>query len=638
MQACRYPDTGFTQHDLDRVFPFHASIDDGLRLLHCGPALKKILPGGHCGDPLDRHFEILAPIKTPDWQKISQRSGDLWILKIKASGLKLRGEILHKAESAHLLVTPWLSDTAELARFDLNLSDFAIHDLTHDLLLLKQAEKIALEDARRINRELMHERASLKELNRALELRETHARELAEIISRSNSGVCITQPDGCITWANAAFEKQAGMHLDQLTGQPLLKLPIFQHEAASKLQQLQVRMSQQLAFDIEICDLGGAAQSRAEWYEINFQPLLDAAGRLASQLAFFRNITEKKTAVMQLSRLSADLSNIFQLCPDGLIAFDSNDQLTYANPALHALTGLAADEISGLSISRFNAIIAELSLEASNHDDATTTLVFSRPRTAIIKRTTRQTLDEQGNILGTIQYFRDITHEYEMEQMKSEFLSIAAHELRTPMSSIHGFVELLLKREFTLAQQKEMISTVYRQTSRLIDMLNDLLDLARIESKGANALVRAEHDLVDIVRQATQEFSMQMQIESTLSGQPLRMLADRDKLIRAIGNVLSNARKYSATGRLVTVELSVVDDNGKARIRIVDQGIGMTPAQTAKLFTRFYRADSSGQTPGTGLGLCLVKEIIELHGGRIEIHSEFGKGTCVDLLLPASDI
>lgn len=629
--------TGLHSNDLDRLFPFHASIDKKMHLVHYAPALLKILPSAREGDSLTLHFDILAPKNIRDWQDIWQRTDALWIFQIKHNGLKLRGQIYSKGKFIHLLVTPWLNDLAELSRYGLNLSDFPIHDPIHDLLLLKQAEKIALDDARKINQELLHERALLKELNQKLELREKHAKELAEIISKSNSGVCIMRTDGCITWANTAFERQTGMQLDRLIGQDLLELPIFKHESPIKRQQLQAQMAEQAAFDVEIFVHKGPQESHGEWYEINFQPLIDSPGQFKGYLAFFRNITEKKAATMELSRLSADLGSIFELCPDGLIAFDRNHQLTYANPALFTLTGLTAEEIRNLSMDKFDDIISKLSLEASHHDDETTTLVFSHPQTTIIKRTTRRTEDEHGNMLGTIQYFRDITHEYEMEQMKSDFLSMAAHELRTPMSSIHGFIELLLKREFPPEQQKEIISTVYRQTNRLTDMLNDLLDLARIETKGANALVRAEHNLVDIVRQVTEEFSAQMRIETTLPNHVVQVLADRDKLIRSIGNVLSNARKYSKPGRLVTVELSTSEPNLNARIRILDQGIGMTPEQTAKLFTRFYRADTSGQTPGTGLGLCLVKEIIELHGGKVEIRSEFGKGTSVDIFLPVSE-
>jgi PAS domain S-box-containing protein len=637
MQAHGDPDTSLGTSDLGRLFPFHISIDPSLRITHSGHALAKIAPGLGIHQALSTHFEILTPVTPSVWHDFYKHADDLWILQVKANGLKLRGEILCREHVIHFLISPWLNDVQELAQYDLSLSDFSIHDPIRDLLLLKQAEKIALEDTRRINHELVLERESLKRLNQALEIKEAHSRELAEIISKSNSGICIIQPGGMINWANTAFEQQSGLPLAQLVGKGLFGLPLFENEPVGKLQSIYRQMELCAAFDEEIFEDSLGQRQRSEWYEINFQPLLDTSGQLSSYLAFFRNVTEKKHAAIQLKRLTADLSNIFELCPDGFIAFDAYGQQSYANPALYRLTGLEPAQISKISIDSFNAIISELSLQAPNQVNDTATLVFGQPKTIIIKRTTRQSLDAQGTKLSTIQYFRDITHEYEMEQMKSDFLSMAAHELRTPMSSIHGFTELLLKREFPPSQQKEMIATIYRQTNRLIDMLNDLLDLARIETKGANALVRAEHDLVDIIREVSSEFSMQMQLVTQLLEHPVQVFVDRSKILRVLANLLSNAQKYSPQGSIVRIELSTMDD-GMVSVRIEDQGIGMTPAQMEKLFTKFFRADNSGHTPGTGLGLCLVKEIIELHGGKVQVRSEFGKGTSVNLLLPIASL
>jgi len=634
MQDKAHLDAHWTEEDLSRVFPFRIRIDSALQITQHGDALKKIVPAMRIGDPLSQYFQMLTPVQSLNWKQISNHADDLWILQEIASGLKLRGQVLCKAQTIDFLISPWLSDAKELIQHDLNLSDFAIHDPVHDFLLLKQAEKIALEDTRKINQELMRERELLRQSNQELEIKEAHARELSEIISKSSNGICIIQHNGLISWANDAFTRMTGMSLDQLAGHVFLDLPILQHETPTNRQRFLEKMTALSNFDAELCVLKANRRDQAVWYEINFQPLFNTSGQLVSYIGFFRDISYKKAASSQLAHLTANLTNIFELCPDGFIAFDNHGKQTYTNAALYRLTGLDPTTINGISIDQFDAIIAQTSLQAPNLSDSTSTLVFSLPKTSIIKRTTKQSLDSHGKVLSTIQYFRDITYEYEMEQTKSEFLSMAAHELRTPMSSIHGFTELLIKREFPAEQQKEMMSTIYRQTTRLIDMLNDLLDLARIETKGANALNRKDDDLVDIIRKVIEEFDVEMSLVSTMPDHPVQVLADRDKVIRAIGNVLSNAKKYSDPGSVVKVELSGPDNAGIASICIEDHGIGMTPAQMSKLFTKFYRVDNSGQTPGTGLGLCLVKEIIELHGGRVEINSQFGKGTSVRLLLP----
>jgi two-component system NtrC family sensor kinase len=158
----------WTEEDLNRVFPFRIRIDSALQITHHGNALKKIVPAMSVGDSLSRYFQILTPLQSLDWKQLSNYADDLWILQEIASGLKLRGQVLCKKQTIDFLISPWLRDAKELIQYDLNLSDFAIHDPIHDFLLLKQAEKIALEDTRKINQELMRERELLRQSNQEL--------------------------------------------------------------------------------------------------------------------------------------------------------------------------------------------------------------------------------------------------------------------------------------------------------------------------------------------------------------------------------------------------------------------------------------------------------------------------------------
>lgn len=624
--------THFTEDDLSRAFPFRISIDSDLHITHFGNGLKKIMPTLCSGDLLTQHFQALTPIQSLEWKQFADNAEDIWILKEVNSGLKLRGKMLCKTQTIDFLISPWLNDDKELDQHKLNMYDFAIQDPIQDFHLLKQTEKISLEDTRKINQELMRERELLRRLNQELESNEAHARQLSEIVSKSSNGICTIQQNGLISWANDAFIQMTDMSLDQLIGQTFLNLPPLQFETLSNRYKIHEQMAKFANFEAELSIL--KANDRAK-LECNFQPLVNASGELLSYLGFFRDITFKKANATQLAHLTANLTNIFELCPDGFISFDQHGMQSYSNASLYRLTGLDPSKINGISIIQFDAIISQISLQTSNLSDSTTTLVFNQPKTTIIKRTTKQSLDSDGVLISTIQYFRDITYEYEMEQMKSEFLSMAAHELRTPMSSIHGYTELLINREFPVIQQKEMMLTIFRQTTRMIEMLNDLLDLEKIETKGVNALTIKNHNLVDIIREVSTEFAIDIQLDLNLPNQPVYILADRHKMMRAIGNVLSNAKKYSPLASVVEVVLTSPNSSGITSLTIEDHGCGITPANMEKLFTKFFRADNSGKTSGTGLGLCIVKEIIELHGGRVEISSQFGKGTVVNLTLPS---
>lgn len=245
--------------------------------------------------------------------------------------------------------------------------------------------------------------------------------------------------------------------------------------------------------------------------------------------------------------------------------------------------------------------------------------------------------------VSQILYFRDVTHETEVDRLKSEFLSTAAHELRTPMACIYGFAELMVHEEFPEEERREFLTAIHRQSELMIAIVNELLDLARIEARRGKDFKLENLDARELLRLMIADFKApddRPPPRQPQSPQAAPIRADRNKLTQAIGNVLSNAYKYSPDGGDVAIELLAADadDDGPARIgiRISDHGIGMTPAQLARVCERFYRADSSGKIPGTGLGMSIVKEIIELHGGSVALISEPGLGTTVTLWIPAA--
>jgi signal transduction histidine kinase len=232
--------------------------------------------------------------------------------------------------------------------------------------------------------------------------------------------------------------------------------------------------------------------------------------------------------------------------------------------------------------------------------------------------------------------------EVELSRSKSEFLSAAAHELRTPMTSIFGFSELLRTRNFDRTTTLEIVATIHNEAGRLVHLLNELLDLSRIEARAGKAFDFELQPLVPIIETSIAELlipgddrKVQRDIEQHLP--PL--LLDRDKIKQAMINILSNAYKYSP--RDTSIELKIFRDssNGKQRVgvRITDHGMGMSPRERIHLFERFWRADNAKAVPGSGLGMALVKEIIGFHQGTIEVRSEPGAGTQITLWFPCAE-
>lgn len=351
-------------------------------------------------------------------------------------------------------------------------------------------------------------------------------------------------------------------------------------------------------------------------------------------------VTEK------LQAHGAQLGAIFDLSPDGFISFDPQGIVTYVSPAFTRLTGIDTSEVLGLDEDQFTRRLEvqcgarqePLSIQAFRRDgdetDGVHHLQIERPTWRTLGVTLRR---GDGKAISQILHLRDVTHETEVDQMKSEFLSMAAHELRTPMSSIYGFTELMMTRPMTPERQKEMLAAVHRQAVLIISIVNELLDLARIEARRGKDFVIQPLDLMMLVQDLVRDFTPPGERPAPrvrLEGGPVVVRADRGKLLQALSNVLSNAYKYSPSGGAVDIMLGVAD--GQAWVKVVDHGIGMTPQQLERMGERFFRADASGSIPGTGLGVSIVKEIVALLGGRLAFASEPGQGTTVTIWLAAT--
>ncbi len=346
----------------------------------------------------------------------------------------------------------------------------------------------------------------------------------------------------------------------------------------------------------------------------------------------------------ELRQRTADITALFELSPDGFVILRdarpgdrTSGLVEHVNPAFERLTGISADALVGRGAAELDDLLARRCLREADNATAADSdrLRLVVPEHRILQRGLLE------NETARFYYYRDITREAEVDRMKSEFLSTAAHELRTPMVSILGFTELLLERGFDEAMRREMLETVFRQTQLLVDMVNELLDLARIESRQGKDFRLTSQPLGPIVDAAVKSALPGSEVDRlrlVMPADACQVVADAEKTRQALVNVLANSRKYSAPGTPITVDLA--EDGGPdgcIGIRVSDAGIGMTREQLARACERFYRADTSGNIPGSGLGLSLVKEIVALQNGRLDLASEFGVGTTVTIWLPRAE-
>ncbi|MEI8156606.1 MAG: PAS domain-containing sensor histidine kinase, partial [Burkholderiales bacterium] len=376
----------------------------------------------------------------------------------------------------------------------------------------------------------------------------------------------------------------------------------------------------------------------------------DAAGAPLRMVGSFTDISERKADELALGVRTELLNSIFQLSPDGFVSFDAEGKVNYASPAFASLTQIETATLAGVSEQAFSALLAQQCLPsgtfrgvrrlreraAAGHPDERELIELTVPVRRVLEVGFRSST---SSAVSQILYFRDVTHETEVDQMKSDFLSTAAHELRTPMASIYGFAEVLLTQSLEEDNRKEFTGIIFRQSELMASILNELLDLARIEARRGKDFELVSTDVAALVKKTVNDFRLPAGRQApavTSQNEVWYIMVDRKKAQQAILNVLSNAYKYSRPGDGVEIFIEPASTPNLVAIRTVDQGIGMSAEQVKRVSERFYRADKSGNIPGTGLGMSIVKEIVELHHGNLLVASTPGQGTTVTLQFPTA--
>lgn len=254
----------------------------------------------------------------------------------------------------------------------------------------------------------------------------------------------------------------------------------------------------------------------------------------------------------------------------------------------------------------------------------------------------RTMVADTEELSGVVTVLHDVTREREAARLKNDFVSKVTHELRTPLSSIRAYVEMLVDGEAEDAEtREEFYKIIDSESDRLSRMIDNMLNISRIEA-GVIKVQKEDIAMTGILKEAVeclrpQAIEKDQVLEAELSPVFYQVHADRDMLYQAILNVVSNAIKYTPAGGTIRVSSDI--ESGMAAIRITDSGMGIPREDLPKLFDKFYRVGANKKAAkGTGLGLALVKEITEtLHHGQVNVESEVGQGTTFELRLPIAE-
>ena len=366
-----------------------------------------------------------------------------------------------------------------------------------------------------------------------------------------------------------------------------------------------------------------------------------------------------KDAVLELQNTLAYLTTIIDNMADGLIVVDKDGIINHINPAASEMFGLAEHEMMGKNIEILGKNFIELSRKSLNTEEIVTAeinLTRNRFGKAVAKSIKKEYFAEDSEakgILGSVILIRDITQEKQVDRLKTEFITIVSHELRTPLTSILGFVEMIERKfkdtiipnlDLSNQKNKKVINKIERnldiilsEGERITTLINDILDISKLES-GTLKWNFEEISIYDVIENAYKALSSlfeQKGIPFNLEVQPNlpKINADRERLIQVMINLFSNALKFTEKGFIkCSAELS----NNELLVKVQDTGVGIPEDEIDAIFEKFKQVgDIMRNKPrGTGLGLPISKQIIEAHGGKIWVKSEYGKGSIFYFTIP----
>ncbi|RAJ33058.1 PAS domain S-box protein [Pedobacter cryoconitis] len=339
------------------------------------------------------------------------------------------------------------------------------------------------------------------------------------------------------------------------------------------------------------------------------------------------------TDVKHAEEKSAKLAAIIDSSNDAVISKTLNGIITSWNDSAERTFGYTAAEIIGQPILKLIPpdllqeevqILSRLSKgERVNHFE--TRRITKTGQLIDVSLTISPVKDRDGKIIGLSKIARDITEKKQAEQRKNDFVAMVSHELKTPLTALTGYLQLLLIRSKKGGDEFSVKSLIRAeaQTKKMVSLIHDFLSLARME-EGKLQIERREVELHPLMVEIAEDakFLTSQHTIKLIDCEEIIINADRDKIGQVLMNLVSNAIKYSPEGGLIT--LGCEKQDGKVKIYVSDQGIGISPADQKRLFERFYRVNNNGikTVPGFGIGLYLVSEILRYHGSEIVVESE----------------
>ena len=485
----------------------------------------------------------------------------------------------------------------------------------------------------------------------------------AAALEAAANGIVITDNAGTIEWVNLAFSSFTGYTREEIIGKHTRILKSGKQDPAF-YKALWETITAGRGWHGELINRRKDGSTYIE--EMTITPVRDELGEIRHFISIRQDITGRKHAEAALQKASAELqvkyhdleiarsqvTAVINAANEAMVLVSPDDRFLWLNRAFGLLFSMRPKDIIGRSffelLPRFQQVFEDPSsikahLEQAIRDkdlEYKETVVQNWPQKRELEMYSTSVRTSLREYVGTLFVFRDVTHEREVERMKSEFVSLVSHELRTPLTSIKGYVDMLMDGDAGELKQDQIdfLQVVRRNAERLVTLVADLLDVSRIEA-GAIKLNLAPLDLAGVISEVVANLrplneSKQQNVNINLPEKMPPLTGDTGRIAQVLTNLVSNAYRYTPSGGTISVD--VRPEVEFVKISVTDTGIGISPEEQKKLFTKFFRAENPDvqKVGGTGLGLWIARSLVLMHGGEITVVSLPGKGSTFSFTLP----
>ncbi len=479
-----------------------------------------------------------------------------------------------------------------------------------------------------------------------------------DLFSFSPLPICFVSPIGVILEINPAFESISGLKSYEIIGEAIEK--VFKKNEAESLTKDTLKKG-----IVEGKEMTFSPKGREKIFIQAFARVRkDEQGEVVGYFLGLFDLTKIKETESELREAQLALMNILEdtegarkvaeeersktqeiinNLTDGLLVFDKANYLALMNPRAEKFLTVKREELIGKQIKEFVSFEQLKDLIDLIGEDIGVNLFrqeFKIREDFILELSTIPLMSSKLKI-GTLLILHDISREKVVERMKTEFVSIAAHQLRTPLSAIKWTLKMLLDGDLgkISGEQSEFIAKTYQSNERMISLINDLLNVTRIE-EGRYLYKPVLSDIKTVLQfviNSYKEEGKKRNIKLELRGQKKKapkVLLDVEKIKLAFQNLVDNAIKYTMAGGKIVISLA--SNSKEVTVSVKDNGVGIPQDQQKRVFSKFFRGANvmKMETDGSGLGLFIAKNIVESHDGKIWFESKIGKGTTVHFTIP----